>query len=319
FKLRSSGNGTRNGDIEISVGNTINLADVANRPFAAAAYSSVFGANFPDRILIGHMNSRLGLQDPFRSTEGDTFIAVSRDFPFNAGTGQFITNSGTVITSSREGVSSEVRLYMPKAANNQIATGTFINNADYTRVPAPGSGRDDEIIATEHQFTTGVYGELDASFTPEGAYPFQSFGLYNVYYAESAPVPPLPGAPNTDFLDFDAYDRDNGFFGYDGYEEMLFNMALEDAMEDDSAPSTGVMTFEEWLDGRLGSRQEGRNGTSGSVVEDEEDEELRRRKRFAKRQVGRGALTYYVFDPGTNRLSSYRVFGVPTTALSVTQ
>jgi len=319
FRQRIASLGNRDGDIHISVGQTINLADTLNRPFANEAYSIAFGETFPDRILIGHMNSRIGLQDPFRSTDGDTFIAVGRDFPYVGGTGRFITNAGTVITSSREGVSSEVRLYMPEASNNQIATGTFINNANYTRSPAPGSGRADEQIATEHLFTTGANGELEASFTPEGDYPFQSFGLYNVYYAEAAPIPPLPGAPNTDFLDFDAYDRDNGFFGYDGYEEMLFNMALEDAMEDDSDPSTGVMTFEEWLDGRLGSRQEGRNGTSGSVVEEEEDEELRRRKRFAKRQVGRGALTYYVFDPGTNRLSSYRVFGVPQTALSVTQ
>jgi hypothetical protein len=30
-------------------------------------------------------------------------------------------------------------------------------------------------------------------------------------------------------------------------------------------------------------------------------------------------LTYYVFDPGTNRYSSFRVFGVEQSRLSVTR
>ena len=90
-------------------------------------------------------------------------------------------------------------------------------------------------------------------------------------------------------------------------------------MEEDGGSSTGPVAFEEWLDDSLGSRRAGRNGFDGSALEDEEDEEKRRRKRYADRKVGMVGLTYYVYDPGTNRFSSYRVFGVPQTKLSVTQ
>jgi len=295
--VRNLGTGTRNGDIHVSVGDSLYMG----------------------QALIGHIDFKIAPDDFLRSTQGDTFIAVGRNNPYTGGTGEFVTTNRSVITSAGAGIFGDLRLYMPDATSNLIATGTYLNNANYVRVPAPGSGRADEQVALEHEFPADNVTEADAMFTPEGDYPAHAFGLYNVYYGEATPVTPPPLPPGTDFIDYDAYDRDNGFFGYDGYEEMLFNMALEDAMEDDSNPSTGVMTFEEWLDGNLGSRREGRNGTPGSVIEDEEDEELRRRKRFAKRQVGRGALTYYVFDPGTNRLSSYRVFGVPNTALSVTQ
>lgn len=313
---RTDGLGTRQGDIFVSAGNDINLGDTLNRPFSDAAYTRAYR----DQVLIGHIDGNLS--DVLRSLNGDTFLSVSRDNPFDSGTGEFITNSSAVISSAGEGIAGELRIYMPNAGSNRIAAGTRINDENYTTVPAPGSlarQDDDEHLGTQPFYTIGTFGELEAAFPADGVYPTNSFGLYNVYYAEQAPVPPLPGAPDTSFLDFDSYDRDTGFFGYDGYEEMLFNMALEDAVEDDRNRSTGFMTFEEWLDGSLGNRREGRNGTSGSVIEDEEDEESLRRKRFAKRQVGRGALTYYVFDPGTNRLSSYRVFGVPQTTLGVTQ
>lgn len=320
---RTDGLGTRNGDIHISVGQTMNLGDPANRPFLdPRAYTRLLS----DRVLIGHIDSRIGLSDPFRSTVGNTYIAVSRDFPYEQGLGEFITNTGTVITSSREGLGSELRIYMPKANNNnRIAEGTYFNDTQYTNTPAPGSGaRDDEQIATGHFFTTGASGELVADFerTPlgvEGAYPPNSFGLYNIYYAELSPViPPTPiTPPDTDQFSYEANFRSMGLFQFDGYDDMLLSMALADGLENDRDPAAGATMVEEWLDGHLGSRRNGRATVTGEMLEDEEDEELLRRKRIAQRKVGKSGFSYYVFDPATNRYSSYRVFGVPQTSVPV--
>jgi len=120
-------------------------------------------------------------------------------------------------------------------------------------------------------------------------------------------IPPIPGfgfffyGPT-----YDSYFRGDGLFYYDGYDEALSSVAYEDAVADDSDPSAGGWLLEELVDGDIGSVRE-------------RDEELDRREQFAGRKVGRSGLTYYVFEPGTNRYSSYRVFGVPQADLSVTQ
>lgn len=334
LRQRTDGLGTRNGDIHISVGDTLNLGAIANRPFAAGAYTRAFS----DTVLIGNIDSKIAISDAFRSTTGNTYIAVGRNNPYRTGTGQLITTNQTVITSAGEGLFGELRFYMPTSASNQIAEKTFINNAEYTRTPAPGSGRADETPATEHLFTLGANGELEASFTPEGAYAFQGFGLYNVYYGGTAPpvappiappvipVPPVPPAPpGFNFVTFlfgdtyDAFFRNESLFLYDGYEGLLVSMALSDAMYDDSPVGTGGSFVEELLDSGLGSRRYGEITTGSDVLEDEDDEERLRRKRRASQQVGRGAVSYYVFDPATNRYSSYRVFGVEQSRFGVTR
>lgn len=330
---RNDGLGTRNGDIHISVGNTLNIGASANRPYADAAYTR----NFADRVLIGHIDSKISLADAFRSTDGNTYIAVGRNNPYKSGTGQLITTDQTIIMSAGEGLFGELRLYMPTSASNQIAEDTLINNAEYTRTPVPGSNRADETPATEHEFTLGANGELEASFTPEGVYNFQGFGLYNIYYGGTAPVvppvvPPIPPTPPLPPVDpgfnfgaflfgdtFDAFFRSEELFLYDGYEGLLGSMALSDALYDDSPIETGGSFFEEVLDSSLGDRRYGEITTGSNVLEDEDDEERERRKRRATQQVGRGGVSYYVFDPGTNRYSSFRVFGVEQSRLGVTQ
>ena len=82
-------------------------------------------------------------------------------------------------------------------------------------------------------------------------------------------------------------------------------------MEEDSDPQYGGWFLEEMLDSSLGSRRDGTIGETNEVIAAEVDEELRRRKEFAGRQPGVGSMSFYVFDPATNRYSSYRVFGVP--------
>ncbi len=230
---------------------------------------------------------------------------------------------------------------MPDSSSNLIAAGTRLNNADYVRVPAPGTNRSDEQFGVEHQFPASGVTEADATFTPEGVYPpGNSFGLYNIYYAGAAPVdpgpvvppvtpippvPPVTPAPPYDFLGFfaedtfDAFFRDEELFLYDGYDEVLASIAYEDAMEDDSPVAAGGTFFEELLDSSVGDRRYSDIEPGSDVIEDENDEELRRRQLRSSRPVGKGSLTYYVYDPGTNRYSSYRVFGVEQTRLSVTQ
>lgn len=273
--VRNGGTGVRDGDITVSVGNTLTMG----------------------RALIGHIDFKLSPGYFVGITEGDTYIAVGRRNPTGGGTGQFVTTAASVITSAGGGTSGELRLYMPSSATNQIAEGTFLNNTAYTRTPPPGSNRADEQRATEHTYPPGAITESDATFTPEGPYPFHGFGLYNIYYGGDAPpLPPGPPAPEPPapapppppfsfggYLFMDSYDsffRSSELFLYDGYDEMLEGVAYSDALEDD------------------------------------EDRERRRR---ASRQVGRGALTYYIYYPGTNRYSSYRVFGVEQSRLSIAQ
>jgi hypothetical protein len=120
-------------------------------------------------------------------------------------------------------------------------------------------------------------------------------------------IPPIIGfGPFFYGPTYDSYFRGDGLFYYDGYDETLFSIAYEDAIEDESDPGAGGWLLEDLLDGDIGS-------------DDERNEELDRRKEFAERQVGRGGLSYYVYEPGTNRYSSYRVFGVPQAELSVTE
>lgn len=50
----------------------------------------------------------------------------------------------------------------------------------------------------------------------------------------------------------------------------------------------------------------------------EATDDLGRKRRKRGSNIGTVGLTYYVFEPGTNLYSSYRVFGVQSTELSLT-
>lgn len=299
----NNGAGNRNGDIFVSAG---------------LNFDSVGG-------LVGHVDP-LNVGDLFAYDEGSTFIAVSRNNPFAGGPGSFITDSTTVLASSGFGVGSELRLYMPDSGANQIAEGTFINSGEYTRTPTPDGTRNDENIATEHTFTTGAYGELEGTFTPEGAYPTNSFGLYNIYYAGPDPdavvdpptlpptLPPVidPGFGFNDFLFdafFDQFGRDDIFFSFDGFTFLDTSLSRDEALLVD--PSFLLMSF------IIENRFEGAAQTI--LSEDELQKEKERRKRRAGRKVGKSGLVYYAFDPSTNRYSSYRLFGLPQEDLAPAQ
>ena len=243
--------GDREGDITVSVGNdmiTLNGVDAD-------------GDTNERGPIIGHIDfKRDGVPIPFLAL-GDTLLAVSRNDP-TAGTGGFNLSPGTVITSADGGLAtSELRLYMPNPGVNAISDGAFLNSADYTRIPAPGSGRSDELIATEHTLTTGIYNEPVGDFDspPEGDYIPSGFGLYNIYYADLTPVvppvvaPPAVGAPAPEIIEevivipefvffafpflaqagdkFDSYDRDN-FRGFiNGALYSIFGLTANEEYE----------------------------------------------------------------------------------------
>lgn len=298
--------GTRNGNIEVSVGNNAKLG----------------------RAIIGHFNHKRDSASAFRSTSGDTFIAVGRNNPYSTGTATITTTNDTVITSALAGLAgSELRIYMPTAASDLIATDTFLNDAFYTRTPTPGSipTRSDESVATEHVFVPGLVDEASANFQPEGAYLGNGFGSYNLFFGTAPivvppPVIPLPDPNGFLFQGFyDVFTRGGYLLAYDGYDGQLYSLSWADAMESESDPSTGGWVFENALDRRAGPRREGRIGDDPSILQDEEDEEIERRRDVANRGVGHGGLTYYVFDPATNRYSSFQVFGVPASNLPISQ
>lgn len=295
----NDGSGNRNGDIFVSA-----------------------GLNFDSEGgLVGHVDP-LNVGNLFAYDEGNTFIAVSRNNPYAGGPGNFITDSTTVLASSGFGVGSELRIYMPDSSANQIAEGTFINTNAYTRTPSPGSGRNDEQLATEHTFSTGTYGELEGTFTPEGTYPTNSFGLYNIYYAGDAPVVTTPGTtpilppvtpgfdPGGFFFDFlyDQFGRDDLFFAYDGYEGQGYALAYDDALMFDRQEVLYSFIINEYFD-----------GAALILLQDEAEKERERQRRRAGRKVGRSGLVYYAYDPGTNRYSSYRIFGLPQEDLAPAQ
>lgn len=145
-------------------------------------------------------------------------------------------------------------------------------------------------------------------------------GLYTLYYDAiefvSNTLPTQPTDPNipipVETFDFaglffnetyDAFFREEDLFGdgIGGYgDELYYTLGL---FERDSETWEGAeaMTFEDRLDNLFGERRD-----SNTQEEEDEEEENRRKRGRAGGPVG---MTFYVFEPGTNRYSSYRVFG----------
>jgi filamentous hemagglutinin family protein len=274
----------RNGDITISVGNDMNLADRANRPYTDGAYAiNPNNLNFADQVLIGHIDSRLAPQNPFRSTAGNTYIAVGRDNPYSDGTGRLLTNGSKVmISSAGEGTLGELRIYMPGEQSDMMGPNLFLNSINYERGGFT-------VEATEHLFTTGVYGELVGNFTPEGI-PINAFAGYGLFY----------GAVNP---------NRGGGGGGGGYTptkadlRALFDekLSLYEAFERDD--EADFEREDEAASAYLYSL-----GGESFTEEDEEDSELRKE---VEELVGGGRISFQFYDPGMNRYSSFRLFGTP--------
>jgi hypothetical protein len=145
-------------------------------------------------------------------------------------------------------------------------------------------------------------------------------GLYTIYYDAIQPVATTPPAqPTEPVIPLPVVTFD--FFGlpfaetYDAFfrEEDLFNEGLGGSggglyallglfeRDEDTQEGADTWSVEDGLDGLFGDRRD-----SDSQEEQDEEEESRIQRGNAGGPVG---VTFYVYEPGTNRYSSYRVFG----------
>ena len=154
-------------------------------------------------------------------------------------------------------------------------------------------------------------------------------GLYTLYYdsidevTNGLPTPPAPPAPPAQPngpnipLPSTVFDFSGVVFDetYDAFfrEEDLFNDGLGGSggglyallglfeRDEDTREGEDTWNVEDGLDGLFGDRRD-----SDSQEEQDEEEESRIQRGNAGGPVG---VTFYVYEPGTNRYSSYRVFG----------
>jgi len=104
------------------------------------------------------------------------------------------------------------------------------------------------------------------------------------------PIPPIQPTDPT-------IPDPNIVFNFDGYP---FTETYDSFMRDEDVLGDGYAGGDDSLYGILSLEE---------VQEDEEDDEKERERR--KGGVGPLGLTYYIYEPGTNRYSSYRIFGIP--------
>ncbi len=140
-----------------------------------------------------------------------------------------------------------------------------------------------------------------------------------------APPPPV-GFDYAQFVGADKWERTEWPFGlldFDGYETFLTSFSASDMVDspDNYVPRSGL---EEALDNAFGRRRwtwrPGVNtyllSTDGvvSVTSDLAQEQAENRDRMrdrARRGAGKGEMNFFLYEPGTNRYSSLRLFGYP--------
>ena len=320
--FRQSSLGFRDGDITV----------------AAGRHASFVGA------LVGHLDPLLAT----RSTSGRTQVAVSRLNPFFGGEGNLYAINNTVFSSGGIG-RDQMEFYIPSRSNNFMDATTRVNERTDTFATAPAdfaapfnkangifAGRADEVYLTPDLWwdqtglaaaggipgaalfptdaLSGQGGSVALVSEPGGLFNLESLvagalgssapayrdsngvsgaGLYTIYYdaiefvKTTLPTQPTdPTIPNPDIV-----------FNFDGFP---FTETYDSLMRDDSLLSDGYAGGDDSLYGILSLEE---------VREDDEDDERERARR--KKGVGPLGLTYYIYEPGTNRYSSYRIFGIP--------
>ena len=166
-----AGTGTRAGDVEVSAGSDISLT----------------GA------MIGHVNSLSGAT----TLSGVTRIGVSRDNPSDPSAGSLIADA-----ASRFHGEDELRFYLPRRENSQIAAGAVLNGAVWR-----GASTDPAPVQRIDEYTINIIGNPGS--TPNehgnvfgtGPAPVNAAG-FAFYYdtilmgpAPFVPMPPVPPAP----------------------------------------------------------------------------------------------------------------------------
>lgn len=158
-------------------------------------------------------------------------------------------------------------------------------------------------------FTSLVAGALGSSASAyRGGNGVSGSGNYTIYYDAIELItitsPPFEFAPFLFTEKFESFERftellDNELAGTPDYA-LFAGLGLFET-DEETVEESGAWKVENRLDNMFGSRRD-----SFSFKEEAEEEE-RRRKRGG--QVGSIGLTFYVFEPGTNQYSSYRVLG----------
>ena len=129
---------------------------------------------------------------------------------------------------------------------------------------------------------------------------------------------PLPGRVSVglvidgDTLSSFGDTNEEQFDNYDRYQEFLENGFTGDASNNNALGlfETDAVELEDNQAGRLEDRLDNMFGPRRDSFSDEEQaEQERARRNRGAGGVGTIGLTFYVFDPGTNRYSSFRVFG----------
>lgn len=310
-----------------------------------------------NRVLIGHADTndnRASHGGISARTFGDTYIAVSRRNPDFLGgaleSAAFTTRvsaanpNGVVLSSGVNGTNGELRIYMPNRPQNDIASGTVINGAQYinpgeTAVSLEGLDfrADENLDYFEFTFDYSN-GYPEGEFTPEGLYSVVNGlgGYYQLYYnnledAAAAADPPV----EVDLVEYvgafayEAFDWPYGLFEWDGYEPngLWGNLGANDAIDDGAVPRSG---FEAMLDAVLGPRRgtgipgssggpaEGSDGSTAGLSSAEAQERIEEQERvhvFRTRATGKSQNEYFIYSPASGTYSSLRLFGVPVSDL----
>lgn len=192
--------------------------------------------------------------------------------------------------------------------------------------PTDASGSQGGSIATVvtpggfENLTTLTAGALGSSATLyRGGNGVSGTGLYTLYYdsvetvATASVVSPAAVTPIFDpfqFVNFIFGDQYDSFARYRQFLEDEETGQADSIFDSLALYETDSVESEESGSGKLENRLDnlfGKRRNSYSEEELAEEEESRRRR--GQGGVGSIGLTFYVFDPGTNRYSSYRVFG----------
>ena len=295
--------------------------------------------------MVGHLDPLLSPQ----STFGNLQVAVSRLNPFYGGEGNLTAVNDTVFSSGGFG-RDRVEFFLPERANNFMNGTTRINERTDTFATAPANfaapfnkddgifaGRADEVYLTPDLWWDQTGLAATRGFSGAGVFPTDAIsgqggaaalvnspgglvnldslvagalgssapayrdrhgvsglGLYTIYYDAlefvRTPIPPIQPTDPT-------IPDPNIVFNFDGYP---FTETYDSFMRDEDVLGDGYAGGDDSLYGILSLEE---------VQENEEDDEKERERR--KSGVGPLGLTYYIYEPGTNRYSSYRIFGIP--------
>ncbi len=242
-----------------------------------------------------------------------TFVAAPANFadPFNAANGNLAGRNDEVYLTpdlwwDQNGTA---------AIGNITGAGVFPTDAMSGQGGAIALVKDPGGLSNLEQLVSGTLGSSAPLYRDQNG--VSGSGLYTLYYDATQFVPQTfptqptaPGVPIPQLVfdfrgllfseTYDSFFRDDLYNGVGGEGDGLF-------------PLVGLFERE----GELGegSVENRLDRLFGDTTEDDEDEEEERRRRARATAAGAMGMSFYIYEPGTNRYSSYRVFGNQMTEL----